>query len=257
MKIIAEVGSNFKTLEDCRNSIRIAKACGADYVKFQTYTHKELYGFDGDLKCEPDLESLARVCRGERIGFMCTAFSSEGYRRVNELVKIHKVASSEITDLNLLATVNSFRKPVILSCGGATPTEIDAALFALRSCKVTLLYCVVAYPAKIVDFRHLDQLMDNYEDRCDFGYSDHSIDVLNIPKIARDRGCVIIEKHVNFTEHKDTPDAPHSLNTEEFHMMCRHLKGQVHATETHSGNAHKRRRIVDDQGHSHYYRPKL
>lgn len=255
MKVIAEVGSNWKTHADCLRSIDLAKECGAHFVKFQLYTHKELYGFDGDLKCEPKIEALARHAKDKKIGFMCTAFSPVGYRRIDPLVKVHKIASSEITDLNILETVNSFKKPVIVSTGGATHAEIDAALFALRNCHVTLLYCVVDYPARLVDFRHLDELMSVYDGRCEFGYSDHSTDVLNIPKIARNKGCDILEKHVNFTLHTDTPDAPHSLNTLEFSMMVRHLKGRLQAAETRMSNPHKRKLVIADDGSRVYFRP--
>lgn len=40
--IIAEIGYNFTTLDEAKLSIDAAKECGADAVKFQTFTAKNL-----------------------------------------------------------------------------------------------------------------------------------------------------------------------------------------------------------------------
>jgi sialic acid synthase SpsE len=59
----------------------------------------------------------------------------------------------------------------------------------------------------------------------DYGYSDHSVDVMIIPILAKHHGCSVIEKHVNFTDHTDTDDAPHSLNAHEFALMVQSIHG--------------------------------
>lgn len=243
MKVIAEIGSNWKNVGDIIQSIATAKVCGADIVKFQSYTRADLYGSftlnptDG---IKPPISFLKETCDKIGIEFMCTAFSPANYAYIDPFVSRHKIASSEITDINILRTVASLGKPVIVSTGGATIDETDQAVSILDGLAVTLLHCVVDYPSRIVDFRHLDELKERYGDKVSYGYSDHSCDVLNIPMVAKHRGAVIIEKHVNFTEHTDTPDAPHSLNEKEFSMMVRNLKGTLSPRETFINNPHKR-----------------
>lgn len=259
MEVIAEIGSNFKTLDDCVSSIRQAKQAGANIVKFQLYTFKELYGVEG-VKMPGELprewiHSLSEVARREGIEFMCTGFSAGGYRFLNPYVKRHKVASSELPDIELLSTLNSLGKPVILSTGGSTLNEIGSALLMLRNVQVTLMYCVVDYPARVVDLRHLELMKDRFGDGCSYGYSDHSTDVLHIPFLAKSFGAVVLEKHVNFTNHTDTPDAPHSLSASEFQMMTQRLKSRLKPEETFQPNPWKRKMITLPNGMRGFYRP--
>lgn len=232
IKVIAEVGSNWRTLDDCKMSIRLAKEAGANACKFQFFNHDELYG-DGKgldkIGTSPYMPSdwlwqLKHECDNHRIEFMCTAFSPQGYSKINYMIQNHKIASAELTDVNILNTVNKLKKPVYLSTAGShMQIEIKNALLYLTDCPVTIMFCVGDYPARIVDFRKLDQMMEYFGSGYDYGFSDHSLDVLNLPMLAKQRGCKVIEKHVNFTFHQDTPDAAHSLNFEEFKAMCLNL----------------------------------
>lgn len=240
MKIIAEVGSNWKTLNDCIYSIKQARRAGAHAVKFQLFNHQELYGQNINFEkigetpyLHPDwISILKKECDENEIEFMCTAFSVHGYEKVNPFVSSHKIASAEMTDINILNTVNSFGKTVYLSTGGSnTSNDIRHALLYLKNCPVTIMYCVADYPAKIIDFRKLDQMKYYFGDNYSYGYSDHSIDVFNIPMTAKSKGCSVIEKHVNFTNHKDTNDSGHSLNFEEFSLMSRALMGEMPTIE--------------------------
>lgn len=261
MKIIAEVGSNFKTIEDCLNSIKIAKECGSDVCKFQLFTPHDMYG-SGDLLSSyygkspylhPDwIPSISAKCLEVGIELMITAFSSAGYQHVDNFVRTHKIASGEITDLDILAKVNSFKKRVYLSTGGASMSQVAKALSRLKDCPVTIMYCVTAYPARVVDFRHLEELRDNFGSNYLYGYSDHSTDVLNIPLSAVKHGCSVIEKHVNFTSHTDTDDAPHSLSTDEFKLMVKSIRGdEITLQETFTPCTWQRQLIGDN-----YFRPR-
>ncbi len=257
LEVIAEVGSNFVTVEDCLKSIEAASIAGAHAVKFQLFTREELYGepghMDGVLP-RSWLPGLATHAREEEIEFMCTAFSPGGYRYIDPYVSRHKVASSEITDLDILDTVNALRKPVILSTGGATVNDIHSALMVLRNVPVTLLYCEPCYPARVIDFRRMDYLRERFGSSCKIGYSDHSTDVLVVPAEAKRRGAVLIEKHVNLCGVTGTPDAPHSINANELAMMCRHLKNKLSRDETFNPNPWKRQFIPLPNGKRGYFR---
>lgn len=237
MNIISEIGSNWKTLSDCLNAIKKSKLCGADIVKFQMFSHEELYGQkdpidEGFRSTTPYLNpewipELANEAKNQDIQFMCTAFSVSGYRYINEYVSKHKIASSELTDINILKEVNSYKKPVLLSTGGADLNlEIRHALLLLKDCPVTIMFCVSDYPAKIIDFRRFVDLQAYFGANYQYGFSDHSIDTLIIPERAKNMGATIIEKHTNFFDYTDTNDATHSLNENEFKVMCSFLKNK-------------------------------
>lgn len=235
MKIIAEVGSNWEVLEDCVFSIKKAKESGADAVKFQYFNAKELYGPKAASVYHemPDtwLPILKDYADKNYIEFMCTAFSPEGYREVDPFVNVHKIASSEMNHPGILQTVKQMGKPAIVSTAGFLKNEIHQAVVRLKDIPVTVLYCVGDYPAKLVDFRHLEALRDYMGPGYAIGYSDHSNDVMNIPRLAKQHGATVIEKHVDFIG-LDTPDSPHSLNQDEFRLMCLNLRSEVSPDET-------------------------
>lgn len=256
MEIIAEIGSNWITHYDCIHSIAKAKEHGADAVKFQYFTHQDLYGVPGSRSCLPDLEALNAEAEKHGIEFMCTAFSPGGYQLVDRYVKRHKIASSEITAIDILSTVGSFKKPVFVSTGGATTEEIDNAVRILEGCEITLLYCVTDYPARVIDFRNIERLRRRYQPLgCKVGYSDHSTDVLNVPTMALVCRATVIEKHVNFLSSQTTPDAPHSLSEEEFSMMVRILRSGLSEMDTFRPNPWKRRLVTLESGKTGYFRP--
>ena len=241
MIVVAEVGSNWKSPDDCLLSIQRAKECKASAVKFQLFTPDALFGpFETKTTMaghSPYLDPrwlpmLADKCKKQEIEFMCTAFSHRDYEMVNEYVQIHKIASAELSDITILEKVNMFGKPVYLSTAGSDYEEINNALGYLRDCPVTIFYCVGDYPAKVVDFHHLDKLKEFFGNGYQYGYSDHSTDVLNIPKLASDHGVSVIEKHVNFTSWNTTQDAGHSISGEELSIMVEHLNSTLNHNKT-------------------------
>lgn len=226
MKLIAELGSNWKTFDDCKNAISLAKAAGADAIKFQLYTHAELYGTPGTLPGEMPREwipRLAEKARATDIEFMCTAFSHDGVRFVDPYVDTHKLASSEMCHRGMLDALKATGKPLIVSTGAQTQRDITNVAEYLAGRATTWLYCEAAYPSRHSDLRRMAQLAALIQ--APVGYSDHTLDVYNAPLIAQALGAVILEKHFNPFDYTDTPDAGHSLSTEDFLRMVHALKG--------------------------------
>lgn len=232
--IIAEVGSNFTNLEDCINSVRAAAQAGANAVKFQLFDHKSLYGieqtrggygYDPKFELHPEwLRPIKNECDRARINLLCTVFNADLVRTVDQYVSAHKVASSDIAYEPLLAEMSKLSKPVILSTGAATETEIKLALATLSNVPVCLLYCVANYPAKNVDLTVIDRLKAFSKP---VGFSDHTLDYIYLPYAAvKHHGAIVIEKH--FTAISElTPDSGHSLNPDQFKLMVDKIRGKV------------------------------
>lgn len=227
--VIAEVGSNWKTLEDCMTSISQAQKCGADAVKFQLFTSDELYG-DGSktvVGVNPYLDPswlplLKEKCDAVGIEFLCSAFSVAGIEAVDPFVAAHKVASSEMTHIRLLEKLKAIGKPVILSTGAQDARDIGLALQVLDQTIVCTMYCVGSYPANKGSPRAIADFKAKFGDRL-YGFSDHSTEVY---PSALTTPVACVEKHVNFAE-VESPDSPHSLNGSDFKMFVEGVKQGV------------------------------
>ena len=239
--MIAEVGSNWRTLEDCFYAIRMAKWSGANAVKFQLFDHHALYG-SGDGKTEGAtpmygamprewIPKLAEHAKIYGIEFMCSAFSPELLDLVDPYVRIHKVASAEMYHAPLLKRLALKCKPVIMSTAASHIQDIKRSLGAFMDSSgalqvpVIILYCIGSYPAKDIDLRCIELLRKQAD--CLAGYSDHSIDVrvINFDQAVRSGACVI-EKHFNALDPLiKTPDSEHSLNPKEFKTMVNVING--------------------------------
>lgn len=223
--IIAEVGSNFRDLDDCLKSVSLAKACGASAVKFQLYDHLALYGIPGAMPGTLNPEWLTKLkSKADAVGIhlMCSAFSPEQYEVVDRVVDIHKVASAEMTHLRILQKLRKLGKPVILSTGASGEADIRGALEVLGGVPVILMYCVAAYPARVIDLGIIQQMAQRFG--VPVGYSDHSESATVIPQRAVELGACVLEKHVNFVG-ATGPDSPHSLDTDQFQYMVQVIRG--------------------------------
>jgi N-acetylneuraminate synthase len=237
--IVAEVGSNWLTFEDCKDSITKAKLAGADAVKFQLFNLNALYGQHTDRHDRvspyldeawlPKLKEKADACGVE---FMCSAFSPDLIEAVDPYVNIHKVASSELTHFRMLEKLRRIGKPVVLSTGGSGTADIRQAIHVLRDktysahppCQVILLYCIAAYPTNEVYLDNIGLLRTTFG--LPTGFSDHTTHVAPLPKLAVQHGACVLEKHFSAID-SDTPDRPHSLNPDQFKRMVSHIRGDV------------------------------
>jgi sialic acid synthase SpsE len=223
--VIAEVGSNWKTHEELYGAITLAKSCGADAVKYQYLNKDELYGPTYSTDKSFPLEKLHEKCKATGIDFLCTAFSVEGYERVNPFVDAHKVASSEMSHIRFLEHLKTTGKTILLSTGAYHMTDIRRVLDFMAGTPTVPLHCNVSYPAKFVDVRKFLSVAQSSSGL--YGFSDHTTSIDVVPAYFREAGVVVYEKHFNPFDFTDTPDAPHSLNRDEFKAFVQVLRGDI------------------------------
>jgi N-acetylneuraminate synthase len=225
--IIADIGSNFITIQDAYLSIEKAKESGADMAKFQLFSQFDLYG-EGSAHREIEkwLPHLRQCCIDNGIDFGCTAFSPIGAEAVDPYVNCHKVASSCVTHIPLLETIAKFRKPVIMSIGACNDEEVDEALTVLHGMPVSLLYCQASYPSRSYDCFEIENIRRRFGSQYIVGYSDHTTDILGAPYHAvKQAHAPILEKHFTAFPLLESPDRPHSLTPQEFRTMVNAING--------------------------------
>lgn len=274
--IISEIGSNWSSLEDLKESIKVSRLVGADCVKLQMYTHEELYGYgftehhliEGGIIGTGKVETLAKYsvpyklpgelprawipelhecAKLNGIEFMCTAFSPEGLEYLDPYIDRIKVASSELTHIDMLYEARAQTKPVIASVAGASPGDISKLFQIIDRPDCAILYCVGAYPATNVNLYSIHSLRRLYN--CEVGYSCHTADWVTPVYAANLFGASIIEKHFKIRD-MPTPDNDHSILPSDFAKMVRAIKeGNIpydwHRDDEEDMRQFHRRREVD------------
>lgn len=232
--IIGEVGSNWKrdispiiNYQNCIKFIEAAKEAKCDAVKFQLFTHKELYGFEGqegsDAYSLPKewIPNLKHVCDQVGIEFMCTAFSEEGYDYVDRFVNYHKIASSENSHDKLINQIEKYKKVTFISLGGVNHKKFPFIVgYQKRNSLLIPMACIVEYPA-LPEQYHLSYL-SGYNN---FGLSDHTMD-FELAIMAIGMGSRFFEKHFDiFGDDKiQSPDSPHSINLNDLKNYVNKIK---------------------------------
>jgi N,N'-diacetyllegionaminate synthase len=245
--IIAEAGVNHNG--DLNLALRLvdkAAEAGADLVKFQTFSADRLaalhapkaqYQFDTigsdetqhamlrRLELNREMhEALIEHCSRRGIKFFSTAFDLQSIDLLVDLgLERFKVPSGEITNLPYLRYIGRFGKPVILSTGMATLSEIGQALEVLRragtpSDQLTVLHCNTDYPTPMIDvnLRAMNTIRDSFG--VAVGYSDHTAGI-EVAIAAVALGATVIEKHLTLDRSLAGPDHKSSLEPDEFKAM--------------------------------------
>src|SRR6185312_9051341 len=138
--------------------------------------------------------------RARELGLICfsSPFDETAVDFLDELgVPAYKIASFENNHLPLIRKVAATGKPVIISTGMASLTELDEAVTAARSagCKhLVLLKCTSTYPAtptdtNVLTIPHLREMFG-----CEVGLSDHTMGV-GVAVAAVAHGATVVEKH--------------------------------------------------------------
>lgn len=249
--IVAEMSANHNGKKSIAiNTIKAAKRAGADAVKLQTYTadtltlncHNDDFKikqgtlWDGryfyDLYKEAYTpwewhEELFHVAREEGLICFSTPFDKTAVDFLEELNNpIYKIASFEITDVNLIEYAAKKMKPMVISTGIATLEDIQLAVDTCRKVgnnDITLLKCTSSYPAPIdeANLMMIPDLAKHFGVKS--GLSDHTIGSVSAI-VAVTLGAVMIEKHFIIDRSIGGPDAAFSMNEGEFSRMVQDIR---------------------------------
>jgi N,N'-diacetyllegionaminate synthase len=246
--IIAEAGVNHNgDLGLAKKLIAAAAEAGADLVKFQTFTAKNIVSasapkaeyqkkttessesqFDMIQRLELTREDhavLIEECSSQGIGFFSTAFDFQSFDLLTNLGCLErvKIPSGELTNLPLLRYVSRLGKPLLLSTGMANLGEIEAAIEVIEASGtprhlITVLHCSTEYPTPM---EHVNlRAMVNMKAALgvEIGYSDHTPGI-EVPIAAVALGATVIEKHFTLDRNLPGPDHRASLEPQEVRAM--------------------------------------
>ena len=256
---IAEIGANFDhDLRLAKEYARVAKECGADCAKIQTFKSKKivsgkgfasmkLKGVHGSWKRPVDQvfaevefprewhKEFFEYCWEIGITPSTAAYDYEGVDLVDKIgIEFYKIGSGDITWLEMVEYIAKKGKPVMLATGASTLAEVDEAVRVIEKTgnkDLVLMQCITNYPSKFESANI--KVLNTYRDAFGaiLGYSDHTPgDVVPLGAVAL--GAKVIEKHFTFNRKNKGPDHPHSMEPQEFADMIKRTRNLEKALGT-------------------------
>ncbi len=245
--VVAEISANHnQSLERALDIVEAAAKAGVHAIKVQTYTAdtmtldinegefyindpnslwhgKSLYQLyqQAYTPWEWHKPIFERCYELGIIGFS-TPFDATSVDFLESLdVPCYKVASFENTDLPLIRKVASTGKPMIISTGMATISELDETVRTAREagCQdLILLKCTSSYPAtpENTNLLTIPQMCELFN--VQVGLSDHTMGIgVAVASVAL--GATLIEKHFTLCRADGGVDSAFSMEPAEMHQL--------------------------------------
>lgn len=254
--IVAEIGCNHNGDPAlARKMVDVAKECGVDAVKFQTFKADKLISkyapkaeyqkvttgtADSQLEMTRKLElpydefvKLEAYARSLGLEVFSTPFDFESIDFLaGQQQKVWKIPSGELTNLPYLEKIARLPiegKTIVISTGMATIEETKQSLKVLEDNgmakkDITILHCNTEYPTPYEDvnlnaFHQLKQEFGEYS----LGFSDHSAGYF-AGLAAVPYGITFIEKHFTLDKNFEGPDHKASVTPEELKLLCEGIR---------------------------------
>lgn len=254
--VIAEIGKNFiqsqeersvfEYIKNAKKLIDAAIYAGVDAVKFQTHEVEDeqldinvvsphFKGSDRYSWVKRNTlgtpfefwQEIKNYCDQNKITFFSTPMSRKAAIKLNQFnVPMWKIGSGDVDDFVMLDYIVRTGKPVIISSGMVSLSELDDVVNYLEKneVKTTLLYCISLYPCPPEQFNlaTIEYFREKYP-KVRVGFSDHSLGfeaVLSAIKL----GARVIEKHFSLSRNFWGSDHKVSMEPEEMKKMVAEIR---------------------------------
>lgn len=241
MYIIAEIGQAHEgSLGIAHSYIDALSDTGVNAVKFQVhiadaessvhepfrtkFSYEDRTRYDYWKRMEFTLDQwdgLKKHCEEKKMDFIPSPFSNAAVDMMEQIgVNSYKIGSGEVNNFLMLQKIAKTGKPVYLSSGMSSFSEIDEAveLFKRHNNSITILQCTTAYPSKPEEWglNVIRELKERYP--YPIGFSDHSGDIFAC-LAATALGADVLEFHVVFDKRMFGPDTSASLTIDQVKML--------------------------------------
>src|SRR5882724_3609039 len=242
--VVGEIGINHNGDVDlAKRLISVAIAAGCDAVKFQkrtvdvVYTAQELaaprespFGnTNGDLKraLEFGLDEYKEIdsyCKAAKMTWFASCWDEQSVDFINKFdVPCFKIASTSLTDDNLLRYTRKTGKPLILSTGMSTLTEVDHAVEILGKENLIILHACSTYPAyyEELNLKAIQVMRERYG--VPIGYSGHETGIPSSVAAAV-LGACCVERHITVDRSMWGSDQAASLEPNGITRLVRDIR---------------------------------
>ena len=246
VELIAEIGINHNgSVEIAKKLIDVAYSAGCHYVKFQKRTIETVYSKEeldaqrespwGKTNREQKLglefekgeyDAISEYCKG-RIGWFASPWDVEStwfLGKYKECAFI-KIPSALITNFKILDTALLTMKPIIISTGMSTMTEIDNAVKFLGPNLYCIMHCTSTYPSKPeeLNLNVIKTLKELYPD-VKIGFSNHNPGLIYMP-VSVALGAEMVEFHITLDRSMYGSDQSSSIEPEGVYHLSKWVAG--------------------------------
>lgn len=240
--IIAEIGqAHDGSLGILHSYIDAIAKTGVDAIKFQTHiaeaesSPKEPFrvnfSYEDDTRYDywnrmsftlEQWKEIKHHCEERGLEFLSSPFSQAAVDLLESIdITKYKIGSGEVNNFLMLEKIARTGKPIILSSGMSSLSELDAAVQFLIPFgnELSIMQCTTSYPttAEQIGLNVISLLKSRYPS-LEIGLSDHSAQIAT-GIAAVSLGATLLEFHAVFDKRMFGPDASSSLTIDEIYEL--------------------------------------
>ncbi len=244
--IIAELGINHNgNLEIAKQMIDAAVHAGVDAVKFQKRTpevatppdqQKQMretpWGYIPYLEYRRKVEfdeaqyrQIDRYCREKGIPWLVSVWDEPSVEFMAQFdTPAYKIPSASLTDHGLLKCVRKTGKPMIVSTGMSTMTQIHKAVKVIGTDQLVIMHCTSTYPCEPeeLNLNMIPTLRKEFPD-VPIGYSGHEVGL--VPSaVAVALGACMVERHLTLDRAMWGSDQAASVEPAGFERLVKYIR---------------------------------